>query len=98
MARLYAGLTYEYVVRKYAQTVAGACVVRLQNYADAEDHFQNTFVKLLTKAPSFQDEKHLRHWLIKVAVNGCYSLLRFDHLRRDRPPALFGGAARLSGR
>ncbi|MEE1105944.1 MAG: sigma factor [Ruminococcus sp.] len=48
-------------MRKYAQTVAGACVMRLQNYADAEDRFQNTFVKLLTKAPSFQDEKHLRH-------------------------------------
>lgn len=76
MVQRYAGLTFEEVVRRYAQTVAGVCVMRLQNRADAEDCFQNTFVKLLTKAPSFRDEKHLRHWLIKVAVNECYSLLR----------------------
>ncbi len=76
IAVLYAGLTYEDVVRKYAQTVAGVCVMRLQNHADAEDCFQNTFVKLLTKSPSINDENHLKYWLIQVAIHECYSFLR----------------------
>lgn len=76
MASLYAGLTYEAVVRKYAQTVAGVCMMRLQHHADAEDCFQNTFVKLLTKSPSFQDESHLKHWLIRVAIHECYNYIK----------------------
>lgn len=76
MAKLFAGLTYEQAVRKFSKTVAGVCMMRLQNTADAEDCFQNTFVKLWTKAPRFNDEPHLRRWLLKVAVNECNTLLR----------------------
>ncbi len=32
---LYAGFTYEKVVRSYAQAVAGVCMMQLQNHADA---------------------------------------------------------------
>ena len=73
---LYAGLTYEQTVRKYSQTVVNVCVIRLKNYADAEDCFQNVFVKLYTKSPEFSDETHLKAWLIRVAINECVSCLR----------------------
>ena len=76
MQKLYAGLSYEDVVRKYADSVACACVMRLNNYADAEDCFQNTFVKLYTSSPEFNDEKHLKSWLLRVAINECRSVLR----------------------
>lgn len=76
MSKLFAGLTYEQTVRRYAKTVTGVCVMRLQNMADAEDCFQNTFVKLLTKSPSFHDENHLKAWLIKVAVNECSNYIK----------------------
>ena len=74
--KAYAGLSYEDVVRKYAQTVATACMVRLNHWADAEDCFQNTFVKLYTSSPDFTDENHLKAWLIRVAVNECKNTLR----------------------
>ncbi len=67
---------YEQIVRKYAQTVAGVCVMRLQNWADAEDCFQNTFVKLYIKSPEFNDENHLKAWLIRVAINECNNFAR----------------------
>ena len=69
--RLYAGLSYDEVLHKYADTVAGVCVARLQNQADAEDCFQNTFIKLFQKSPDFKDENHLKAWLIRVAINEC---------------------------
>ena len=73
---VFAGLSYEEIVCKYAQTVTGVCVMRLQNYADAEDCFQNTFLKLLSKAPSFKNEEHLKSWLIKVAIHECYNYIK----------------------
>ena len=74
--RMFANLSYECVVKKYAQTVTGVCVMRLQNLSDAEDCFQNTFIKLYTKAPDFKDENHLKAWLIRVAINECNNYIR----------------------
>lgn len=78
-AKLYAGLTYEQVVHKYAGSVYGVCVMRLQNYADAEDCSQNVFVKLYSTSPDFSDESYLKAWLLRVAVNECK-----NHIRKNR--------------
>lgn len=75
----YAGLSYDQVLQKYADTVAGVCVMRLQNWADAEDCFQNTFIKLFEKSPEFKDESHLKAWLIRVAINECS-----DYISKNR--------------
>lgn len=77
--RLFAGLTFEQAVRRYADTVTGVCVMRLQNAADAEDCFQNTFTKLYTKSPDFESEDHLKAWLIRVAIRECA-----DYMRKNR--------------
>ena len=74
--KTFAGLSFEEVVHKYADTVTGVCIMRLQNYADAEDCFQNTFVKLYSKSLSFDSEEHLKAWLIRVAIHECASYMR----------------------
>ena len=82
-SKLYAGLSYEQVVRKYAQNVSSACMMRLQNWADAEDCFQNTFLKLYQKSPDFKNENHLKAWLLRVAINECKNCIRDN--RRHLP-------------
>lgn len=72
----FASLSYEDVVYKYARTVTGVCIMRLKNLSDAEDCFQNTFLKLYTKAPDFKDENHLKAWLIRVAINECNNCIK----------------------
>lgn len=74
--KLYAGLSFEQTVHKYSQTVVSVCIMRLKNYPDAEDCFQNVFFKLFSNSPDFSDEKHLKAWLIRVAINECNNLLR----------------------
>ena len=88
--RMFAGLSYDAVLQKYADTVTGVCVMRLQNWADAEDCFQNTFIKLFQKSPDFRSETHLKAWLIRVAINECRNyisknrrFLSLDQLERD---------------
>ncbi|MBQ3264414.1 MAG: sigma-70 family RNA polymerase sigma factor [Ruminococcus sp.] len=88
--RTFVGLSYDAVLRKYADTVTGVCVMRLQNWADAEDCFQNVFIKLFQKSPDFRSETHLKAWLIRVAINECRNyisknrrFLSLDRLERE---------------
>ena len=74
--KLFAGLQFEQVVRKYNHTVVAVCVMRLKNFADAEDCFQNTFVRLFNNSPEFQCEDHLKAWLIRVSINECKNYIR----------------------
>ena len=86
----FSGMSYEAVLEKYADTVTGVCVMRLRNWADAEDCFQNTFIKLFQKSPEFESETHLKAWLIRVAINECRNyigknrrFLSLDGLERE---------------
>ncbi|MBQ8860234.1 MAG: RNA polymerase sigma factor [Ruminococcus sp.] len=87
------GLSYEEVVKKYKQTVGAVCIMRLKSYADAEDCFQNTFFKLYRNPPDFNDEEHLKAWLIRVAINECNKHIRnnkrFVTLENDCNSAVF---------
>lgn len=74
--QLFAGMEFEQVVRQYADTVYAVCVMRLNNTADAEDCFQDTFLKLCTDPPELRDEEHLKAWLIRVAINRCKNCIR----------------------
>lgn len=77
MARLVFGdMDFEAVVRKYADSVLSACIMRLKNEADAEDCFQNTFLKLYTDPPQFKEEEHIKAWLLRVAINECKNFIR----------------------
>ena len=78
--KLYAGLSFEQAVQKYAKNVYTACMMRLDNAADADDCVQNTFIKLYQNAPDFHDENHLKAWLLRVAINECRKTAR--HRRR----------------
>ena len=73
---LFAGLTFEQVIQRYNQTVVSVCVMRLKNWADAEDCFQNTFVNLYSKKPELETEVHLKAWLIRVAINECNNYIK----------------------
>ena len=57
---------------------------RMQNTADAEDVYQDVFLKLLGQKAQKWDGEHLKAWLIRATLNRCADLHRF----RLRRPAL----------
>lgn len=67
-------------VEEYGSMLYRICLVSLGNAADAEDAVQDTFLKYIQKAPSFESSEHEKAWLIRVAVNTCR-----DIIRRRRP-------------
>lgn len=74
----------EQVMATHADTVWRVCTLMLPQAADAEDAFQNTFVKFATHEQVFNDDEHVKAWLIRVATNICKDALR-ARKRQARP-------------
>lgn len=59
----------EAVIRCYSDMVYRLAFARTGNRSDAEDLYQEVFLRYLTKAPAFTSEDHRKAWLLRVAVN-----------------------------
>ena len=66
----------EHAMEAYADCVWRVACAHLGRGADAEDAFQDVFVRYATKAPAFDSTDHEKAWLITVATNVCRDLLR----------------------
>lgn len=78
-------MTLEQVVRTYADMVYRLACAHLGNPADADDVFQDVFLRYAEKAPAFRDEEHRKAWLLRVTVNRCRSHYRSSWFRRILP-------------
>ena len=68
---------FELLVEKHADTVTRICYFNLQNCADAEDAWQNTFIKLFKHKELWEKpQEELRKWIVTVAINECRDIKR----------------------
>lgn len=68
---------FEMLVEKYSDTVTRICFVNLENRADAEDAWQNVFLKLFKAKHLWQKpEEETRKWIVTVALNECRDIKR----------------------
>lgn len=69
---------FENAVEKYSDMVTALCLLRLGNRQDAEDCYQNVFIKLYKKGNMLEKEpEYLKAWLIRVTLNECKNHFRF---------------------
>ncbi|MDY5168295.1 sigma-70 family RNA polymerase sigma factor [Dielma fastidiosa] len=68
----------EKIIEDYGDYVFRLCYMYMKNRSDAEDIYQETFLKLYDCGKTFNDEKHCKAWLLKVAANKCRNALRFS--------------------
>jgi len=59
------------LVDQYSNTVFHTCYQYIRNYHDAEDITQDVFVSIMKKDFSSFDEKAIRAYLIRSAINKC---------------------------
>lgn len=80
------------IAEQYTDIVYRSALSYCKNKNDAEDAVQNTFLKLLKTDLEFNDEEHIRRWLIRVAVNECKNIWKsfwqrnvtsFDELEKE---------------
>lgn len=65
-----------YAFKKYGNTVLRAAFAFCGSYAEAEDIVQDVFLSLHKDSRSFNDDEHLKAWLIRVTINKCKNLRR----------------------
>ena len=68
--------------RTYGDTLFRVAYHALQNRADAEDVMQTVLLRLYESRKEFESEAHLKHWLLRVAVNESRKVLRSFWRRR----------------
>lgn len=59
----------------YRKTVWSAAMCYVKNPADADDIVQEVFLELYRREKGFNNEEHIKAWLIRCAVNRSKNLL-----------------------
>ena len=65
---------YIRIAQQYLDTVYRVALSSCRNPQDAEDIVQSIFLKLLESNREFQNEEHIRKWLLRVTTNEANSL------------------------
>lgn len=68
--------TFARAARTYGDTIYRVAYHALDNRADAEDVMQTVLLKLFECKKEFESETHMKHWLLRVAVNESRKVLR----------------------
>lgn len=66
----------ELLVDRYKNHLFAAAFHICKNAADAEDAVQETFLQYLITETQFENEQHIRAWLIRVAINKAKDISR----------------------
>ena len=74
----------EQAVEVHGATVWRVCVLHFGQGPDAQDAFQDTFVKYTLADTQFDGDEHRKAWLIRVATNVCKDMHKAVH-RRNVP-------------
>ena len=72
-------------IELYSDTVRRLCVIRLKNYDDTQDIFQNVFLKYALSSVQFESQEHEKAWFIRVTINACKDWFK-DFFRNNTVP------------
>lgn len=67
--------SFDEVMRKYADMVYRLAYSRVGNSTDADDVFQEVFLRYIKADKTYNDEEHRKAWLIKITLNCSKSFL-----------------------
>lgn len=72
-------------MKRYSSMVYRLAYARTRNYEDAEDIYQEVFLKLARADISFENQEHVKAWLLRVTVNCSVNLFRSAWRRHVQP-------------
>ena len=62
-------ITSEEVIDRYADMVYRLALLQVKNQSDADDIFQEVFIRLVKHVNKLQNWEHVKAWLIRVTIN-----------------------------
>ena len=85
----------ERILDVYGDAVLRLTYTYVHNMSDAEDILQETLIRYLENRPVFENEKHEKGWLFRVAANLSKNKIAYNKIRPSGRPA--GGSADRAG-
>ena len=73
------------IVNKYADMVYRIALTQVKSTYDAQDIFQEVFLRLLKHIDTIESEEHLKAWLIRVTLNCAKTNLTSAWRRNTQP-------------
>ena len=70
------------VVAQYGNMVYRLAFAKLQNCHDADDIFQEVFIKVNANLAEFRGESSVKTWILRITVNACKDYLKSAYNRR----------------
>jgi len=64
------------IISRYSQLIYRLAYVRTGNRHDADDIYQEVFLRYVKACPAFRSEEHGKAWFIRVTVNLSNNLLK----------------------
>ena len=77
------GAVFEAVAERYADRIYAIALNYFKSPYDADDIVQEVLLKLYRSDTAFESEAHLKHWLLRVAVNQCKKISLSAWRRRN---------------
>lgn len=69
---------FEIIIEKYYNMLLNIANKYLNDSFESQDVVQESFLKLYRAHKVFENDEHLKNWLIRVTINNCISVLRHN--------------------
>ncbi|CAG9622751.1 RNA polymerase sigma factor [Sutcliffiella rhizosphaerae] len=83
--KTFAGLRVHEIVQTYSDTLIRVAVQQTKNMSEAEDIVQDVYMTLMRQKKPFDNESHLKAWLIKVTFNKCKDYFKSSRVKKTIP-------------
>ncbi len=78
-------MNYQKTVEKYSDMVYRLAYFYTNSKYEADDIYQDVFLKYLQNKKQFENEEHKKAWLIKVTINSCKKMWLSAWKRKNIP-------------
>lgn len=75
----------EKIIKQYSDLVYRLAFARMGTRHDADEIFQEVFLRFIKKKPVFHEEEHRKAWFIRVTINCSKSFWRSSWFKNVQP-------------
>ena len=74
--------TYEEVIKRNSETVYRLAYSLVRTQSDADDIYQEVFLRYVRKSPVFDSTEHEKAWFMRVTINCCKNFWKSPWIQR----------------
>lgn len=83
MATFNKDILIEELIDKHGDDILRICYLYTKDYSQAEDLFQEVFLKVYKNINSFNNQSEISTWIIRITINTCKDYLKSAWIKRN---------------